>query len=84
MLVDVTPLDPPAVVTGNVYWSLLLDGEGEHVAVTGYMYWPLLLDGEGEYAVDVAERVGEGICGVSGKSAATSFKVGDLCEGRSL
>ena len=55
----------PAVVTGNVYWRLLLDGEGEH-------------------AVDVAERVGEGICGVSRASAATSFKVGDLCEGRSL
>ena len=52
--------------------------------VTGNVYWRLLLDGEGEHAVDVVEKVGEGICGVSRESAATSFKVGDLCEGRSL
>jgi hypothetical protein len=50
----------------------------------GNVYWRLLLDGEEEHAVNVVEGEGEGICGVSRDSAATSFNVGDLWEGRSL
>ena len=72
-LVDTVLLGPPA-----------LTENGSPVVVTGNVYWRLLLDGEGEHAVDVAERVGEETCGVSRESAAASFKVGDLCEGRSL
>ena len=72
-LVETALLGPPA-----------LTGNGSPVVVTGNMYWRLLVDGEGEHAADVAERVGEGICGVSRESAATSFNVGDLCEVRSL
>ena len=44
------------------------------------MYWWLWLDREGEHVVDVVERVGEGIHGVSRESMAMSFKVGDLCK----
>jgi hypothetical protein len=72
-LVDTTLLGPPA-----------LTESGSPVVDMGNVYWRLLLDGEGEHAVDVAEVEGEGICGVSRDSAATSFNVGDLWEGRSL
>jgi hypothetical protein len=57
---------------------------GSPVVVTGNVYWRLLLDGEGEHTVDAVERVGEGICGVSRETVAASFRVGDLCGGRSL
>lgn len=72
-LVDTTLLGTP-VLTGN---------EGP-VAVTGDAYWRLLLDEEGEYTVEVVERVGEGIWGMSREAVPASFNVGDLCGGRSL
>lgn len=48
------------------------------------MYWEPLPDGEGEHTVDLAERVGEGIWGVSREAVPASFSTGDLCGGRSL
>jgi len=64
----------------------VLTGAESPVVVTGYAYWllPLLLDGESENAVDVAERVGEGLHGASRETVGTPFRVWALCAGRSL
>jgi hypothetical protein len=70
--VDTTLLGPPALAES-----------GSPVMDMGNVYWRLLLDG-GEHAVNVAEGEGEGVCGMSRDSAAMSFNVGDLWEGRSL
>ena len=72
-LVETTLLGPPA-----------LTENGSPGVVAGNAYWRPPLDGEGERAVDAAERVGEGIRGVSREAAVVSFRVGDLCGGRSL
>lgn len=61
-----------------------LTGSGSPAVVIGNGYWGPPPDGDGEYMLDVGEMLGEGAGGASREMMAVSFRVGDLCGGRSL